>query len=73
MKSEFNGAIIGVFYSPKLNTCLYSYSKVSKEYVSKGLHDVFSGDMIEDYFELIPGDMTMDRFEEYERKVKEYQ
>ena len=76
-KNDSGGMITSIFYSPKLNTCLYLYvSSPDNDYVFQSLGDVFTGETIEEFLgdyvnddhELLLGD-----YEVFQEKVKEYQ
>ena len=68
------GRITSIFYSPKLDTCLYLYVSLSDELFSfQSLNDVFTGETIEDFFGNINDDNVMAEAEAFRSRVKEYQ
>jgi len=76
-ESNNDGNITSIFYSPKLDTCLYLYTSLFDDsddfYSSQRLDDVFTGETIEFIFASASKTEEQYKFEEFRNKVKEYQ
>lgn len=69
------GRISSIFYSPKLNTCLYVYSRglLENTFFFQSLNDVFTGENIDTAFGDLATDEGKKDFDEFQALVKSYQ